>query len=276
MSEPDAPAKGPRGIQSAGVAVRILQVFGDCQGPLHLREIAAAAEVHASNAYRYLVSFCEVGMVRQQLDGRYDLGPLAIRLGLAALNRLDEFKVVTGELDRLVATTGLDAHVSLWGTAGPTVARWCGWGGELSIQVREGTVFSLTSSATGRAWAAFHNPAKLAPILDAEFERVSRSNGRPEADLRAEHEAHMEKIRADGIAASRGERRPGVGALSGPIRDRNGEMIFSFTLLGLETSFEDHPNGKLTAALREALLNTSIALGAPQLALENKLGTAKV
>lgn len=254
-------SKSPRGIQSAAVAVRILQVFTESETPLHLREIAAAAGADASNVYRYLVSFGEAGMVRQQGDGRYDLGPLAIRLGLAALGRLDEFDVVTSELERLVEATRLDAQVTLWGTAGPTVARWRGRIREMSIRVTEGTVLPLTSSATGRIWSAYQSEEVLAPILDAEIARISKTSKEAKR-FREQFDVECRQIRADGICASKGERRVGVSALCGPVFGQSGHILFSFTLMGPSEGFDVSLDGQMAQTLRHFLDATSRALGA--------------
>jgi DNA-binding IclR family transcriptional regulator len=40
----------------------------------------------AAKAHRYLVSLIRVRMVVQEATGRYDLGPLAVQLGLASLS----------------------------------------------------------------------------------------------------------------------------------------------------------------------------------------------
>jgi hypothetical protein len=55
-----------------------------------LKDLAAAAGMSAAKAHRYLVSFQRLGLVTQDpRSTRYDLGPAALQLGLAALARLD-------------------------------------------------------------------------------------------------------------------------------------------------------------------------------------------
>jgi DNA-binding IclR family transcriptional regulator len=45
------------GIQSVEVGFGLLQVLGEAQGPLMLRDLARAANMSAAKAHRYLVSF---------------------------------------------------------------------------------------------------------------------------------------------------------------------------------------------------------------------------
>jgi DNA-binding IclR family transcriptional regulator len=58
-----------------------------------LRDLAAAAQMSAAKAHRYLVSFQRLGLVVQDsANTRYELGPATLRLGLATLSRMDAVK----------------------------------------------------------------------------------------------------------------------------------------------------------------------------------------
>src|SRR3954464_16103161 len=77
-----------RGIQSIDTGIRLLEVLEKADGPLALKERSARAEMDPSGAHRYLASFVRCGLVRQEADARYDFGPLALHMGLAAIRRL--------------------------------------------------------------------------------------------------------------------------------------------------------------------------------------------
>ena len=82
------------GIQSVEVGFGLLQALGEAPGPLMLRDLARAANMSAAKAHRYLVSFQRLQLVVQDpASTRYDLGPAALKLGLAALERLDAVKL---------------------------------------------------------------------------------------------------------------------------------------------------------------------------------------
>ena len=53
------------GIQSVEVGFGLLQVLGEAQGPLMLRDLARAANMSAAKAHRYLVSFQRLQLVAQ-------------------------------------------------------------------------------------------------------------------------------------------------------------------------------------------------------------------
>ena len=82
------PASARRGIQSIEVGFRILDTIRHAGRPLPLKELADTCQMTVPNVHYYLVSFQKVGLVHQQVDtGYYGLGPYALRLGLAALDR---------------------------------------------------------------------------------------------------------------------------------------------------------------------------------------------
>jgi DNA-binding IclR family transcriptional regulator len=253
--------KAPRGIQSATVGLRVLKVLADAAGPLHLREIAAAADMDTSNVYRYLVSFGEAALVVQQADTRYDLGPFALEIGLAALRRIDGLDLAIQALNKLVAKIDLDGHVSVFGSAGPTVVRWRGRVHDVVVRVSEGTILAPLTSASGRAWGAFIEPERFEQALQTDLSRTSAS----EADRkwrRSIFEQQIAEVRRTGLSLSCGERRMGVDALSTPIFDRDGSIAFVITLLGPPETFDPGLTNAPAFALRQTAVELSHALGA--------------
>jgi len=67
------------GVKAIEIAGRILDLLAAAEQPIALRDLAAAGHMSPGKAHRYLTSF--VAGTR-----RYALGPLSMRLGLAALN----------------------------------------------------------------------------------------------------------------------------------------------------------------------------------------------
>src|SRR3546814_9440763 len=78
-----------------------------------------------SKGRRYLVSLLRCGLVEQSVTtGRYDLGPMSLRLGLTTMNRQDAIRFATEasidlnqEIDRTVL-------LSIWTERGPTIIAW--------------------------------------------------------------------------------------------------------------------------------------------------------
>ena len=77
-----------RGVQSIEVGGRLLDALVRAEGPLMLRALAEQAGLTAGQAHAYLLSFRTLGLVEQEAaTGLYRLGPYALTLGLARLDR---------------------------------------------------------------------------------------------------------------------------------------------------------------------------------------------
>ncbi|MFN3630919.1 MAG: IclR family transcriptional regulator, partial [Casimicrobiaceae bacterium] len=147
-----------RGIQSIDVGTRLLAVLAAASEALPLKELAGRAGMSAAKAHAYLVSFSRAGLIEQDaVTGRYDLGPLALRLGLASLNRLDPVRLATAALPELAAATGHSVAIAVWGNHGPTIVRFEQSARPIHVNMRTGTVMSMTETATGLALTA-HRP----------------------------------------------------------------------------------------------------------------------
>src|SRR6267142_3323492 len=85
--------KSRRGIQSFEVGTQLLVELARHVRPMALKDLAkAAGGMSTGKAHPYLVTFLKVGFVTQDAAGCYELGPLALQLGLARLQRLNAVK----------------------------------------------------------------------------------------------------------------------------------------------------------------------------------------
>ena len=109
-----------RGVQSVDIAVRLLQVIAAAPGPLSLKDVSDAAGMPPSKAHRYLASFVAAGLVTQKhRSGAYDLGRAALRLGLAAMARLDIVNDAASAMEDLVERSGATALLAVWAQSRP-------------------------------------------------------------------------------------------------------------------------------------------------------------
>jgi len=140
-------AKSQRGIQSVEIGLRVAKVLADSPGALQLKELAARAGLSPSKTHRYLVSLARGGLV-QQVDGRYDLGGMALDFGTAT------------DPDRLSGAGGLNTAAAL-SQDGSAVGSVIGF--SVSEQgLISGTFSNGRSQAIGQiALATFANPNGL-------------------------------------------------------------------------------------------------------------------
>ena len=111
------PEKPRRGIQSVEIGTQLLVALGAHVRPMGLQELGKAAGIAAGKAHPYLVSFVKVGFVVQDSTGRYELGPLALQLGLSKLQRLDPIKEATPLIESRPSTVILAGGTTFVDTA---------------------------------------------------------------------------------------------------------------------------------------------------------------
>jgi len=242
-----------RGIQSIDTGIRLLEVLERSDGPLALKELSAKADLDPSSAHRYLASFVHCGLVRQDADARYDFGPLALHIGLAAVRRLEPVQLIEQALPGLVTETGYTALLTVWSNRGPTVVHWQRSRNPFVTNLSLGSVLPITRSATGAVLVAFLPEAVTADAVAAE---ARRENVDRQAFARA-----VERARKHRLAFVDSSVIPGLSAVSAPVLQWNGEAAATVTLVGpdRELAKASHP---AVAALRRLCDRLSRDFGA--------------
>ena len=230
-----------RGVKSVEVAVAILATLARGGGPMTLTGISAMVGMPPAKVHRYLASFEAVGMVDHRRSDRYDLGSLAVEIGVAAIGRMEFVNRAADRLEELVDETGATALLSVWGDSGPTVVRWQRSNIALTTTLGLGSVLPLTRSATGRVFAAFMPPA----VVGA---RIEDALAEPDAGVsRTDLEAIVESVRRDGYASVDQAFIPGLFAISAPVLNWQGEIETAVTLISLDARLIDPTGPQLTA-----------------------------
>lgn len=202
-----------------------------------LKEMAEAADMPAAKAHAYLVSFCKLGLMEQDAaTGRYDLGPLALELGLVSLNRLDAVKIATREMTGLSQRTGQSTAIAVWGNYGPTIVRFVQSVRPIHVNMRTGTVMALGQTATGHIFAAHVTPAHIDAALAATLPEAKQRAAAKRALLALE--PVLADVRQRGLARAQGSPVPGVNAFSAPVFDDTGEIALVLTALGSAAEFD--------------------------------------
>lgn len=220
-----------RGVQSVEVSVSLLTALARHGEAMALSDLAQAAGMAPAKVHRYLASFVDCGMVRQRRSGRYDLGPRAAEIGIAAVARIDPVNRAADGLSALVEATGLSATLAVWGTHGPTVIRWEKAATPLVTTLGVGSVLPVTRSATGRVFLAWLPDRLLAALVAAEGSALAAL-----APVR-------DSIRSEGLATADQEFIPGLYALACPVFDAQQAPAAVVTLVGTKADLlaPDHP-----------------------------------
>ena len=248
--------KSQRAVQSVEVGGRLLLALADSRTALSLKDLAARAELTPSRAHPYLVSYGRLGLIEQDASGRYDLGPAALRVGLASLQRLEPMTAAEPVIRALAAQTGHAVALAVWGNFGPTVVRLIEGSEPLHVSLRIGSVLSIFDTATGRAFAA---------ALPAE--RLKQAIAGPQGQAMGsaawkqrlpELEGILKEARRHGASRAVGSPIPGVNAFSAPVFDLEGMATLVITVLDrddrLPSSWTCDSALALAAAARELTL----------------------
>ncbi|MCG7519848.1 IclR family transcriptional regulator [Ruegeria sp. Ofav3-42] len=210
-------------IQSVSIAARFLSILANSEGPLALGEIARRAETGSSTAHRYLSSLQQEGLATQEAGtGHYDLGPAALGIGLAALQRLDPIEVAARQMKELAGRVAASAGVVVWTERGPTVVRWYR-GAYFSISsLSLGDVLPIDNSACGLAFQAFLPPAM---VKVARRNQPSRTRGKPP------RREVLQDIRSSGLAELSSHLITEVTGQAVPVFDAQNEIVCAMTIV---------------------------------------------
>lgn len=251
-----------RGIQSIEVGGELLRVLAHSGEPMMLRDLAREAGMSPAKAHPYLVSFTRIGMIEQdEATGRYDLGALALELGLISLRRLSAVRIATPKIAALASAVGHAVSLAVWGTHGPTVVRLEEPSHHVHIVMRVGSVMSLLETATGRGFAAFMPTTVIATAIESKLD--SHGVGyNPKRSLKSpETTKKLEDARRYGMARAVGDPLPGVNAFAAPVFDHAGHVALVITVMGPEGTFDVRWDSAIAHALRDCAADISKRLG---------------
>lgn len=251
---------GKHGVQSLEIGMSILRAMLDGHRLMMLKDIAAAAGMPPSKAHRYLVSLIRAGLVEQDAaTSRYDLGPFALNLGLAAIDRIDRIRIGMGSIAELRDRINEATALAVWSDRGPVIVRWERPRRPITVNVVTGTVLDMLTSASGRVFAA-HLPR---PAIKALIEREFKQTALP-AELRdwAGVDAMLAQVRRDGVACVSGYHLvPGVEAVAAPVFNFKQEITLAMLVVGVQGAFDMRLDGPIVTALKDAAAQLSHSLG---------------
>ena len=251
----DEPTRAPRGIQSVEVGGQLLKVLARTGRRMALKDLAREAEMTAAKAHPYLVSFCKLGLMEQdRASGHYGLGPLAIQMGLISLQQADPVRMAVAELPSLAQEIGYTVSVAMWSGQGPVIIRVEEGPTHVYVAMRHGTPASLRHTATGKIFTAFSDPARIAPLLQAEGHRLDEPAFAQE----------LEAIRSQHLSVVENQLLSGVSALAVPVFDGFGQLVLAIAAIGPSVTLTLDPDDLPAQKLRTLARQLSQRLGAPE------------
>jgi len=257
-----APRKSSRKtVQSAETGGEILKALARLGPSMSLSQVADAAAMAPAKAHRYLQAMIGGGLASQDpVTGRYQLGPEAVAIGLAALGRIDAVGTITQLMPGLRDELGHTCFLAVWGNRGSTVVRVFEALGQITIVTRVGSVLPLLNSATGMMFAAFLDPAEINAMEGPEAQDFRKQLKASDSGLAA----RLAAVRAARLSIVRGELVLGIDAISVPVLNAELKIAGVVTALGPTRAFDAAPDGPVAQRLMALAATASAALGAPK------------
>jgi DNA-binding IclR family transcriptional regulator len=213
-----------KGVKSIEVGIPLVTALAESTGPMSLKALSAVAKLPPGKAHRYLASFARCELIAQDAEtGQYDLGPLALRLGFAAQNRIDALQRGTLCLERLARESRHTAMLTCWSQRGPVILRWVQGSRPVYTTLSLGAVLPLLRSATGHIYLAFLPEALTKPLVTREV--------RPSIQARLNIISIKAQVRQSGYGQVSGDLIPGLIATAAPIFDGHGTLVSALTLI---------------------------------------------
>jgi DNA-binding IclR family transcriptional regulator len=254
-------AKQRRGIQSIEVGGQLLVALVQNGGPMTLRDLSRAAGMPPAKAHPYLVSFGNLGLVKQDPHtAEYLLGPLALQLGLIALHGLDPVNEALAEVGQLAAAIEQAVAIAVWGNHGATIVHYQESNNPIHVNMRTGTVMSLVETATGRTFAAYLPPKLCEKLAQEEIRRIA-DGATAARELERQFDSALNEIRRRGLARALGKPMPGINALCAPVFDHGGNIVVVITAMGPAGSFDAAWDGAIARQIRQCAERVSQRLG---------------
>jgi len=233
MSEP---GEGKHGVQSIEIGMQVLRALAGGDRAMMLKDIAAAAGMPASKAHRYLVSLIRAGMVEQDRGtSLYDLGPLALHVGLAAIDRLDRVQLGLNAIAELRDQVNETTALSVWSDNGPIIVRDERPRRAITVNVVTGTALDVLSSASGQIFGAYLPREQISHLIEAELK-----DGRAPADCKS---------------------WPAIEAIGEPVFNAAGSITLTMLVVGIQGMFDMSADGPVVRQLKLAANQLSERLG---------------
>jgi DNA-binding IclR family transcriptional regulator len=250
-------------------AMAILQAFPVGNEALSPRDIAGRTAISLPTVYRLARALEDHGLLRKEGE-RFKLGVALMHLGARAAQGIELRRDVRPHLEWLSERTGENAELHVRQEAARIPIELAQSSHHLRPFVELGAPLPLHLGAAGKvllAWLPEPEQASLATASAARFGAAEALD----AELLLER---LRKVRAEGWAASDGERSPGVAAIAAPVFGAGGEVEGALLISAPSVRLPVRQRRKFVPLVREAAARVSRDVGyADGLRLSSMEGT---
>ncbi|MEX2540619.1 MAG: IclR family transcriptional regulator [Trueperaceae bacterium] len=246
-------------IKSIHKATAVLLFLASSHEGRTFTEIREALGIGKSTAHRFLATLENNGLVRRTRDdGRYYLGLVALRIGVAAGNQLELRKSIRPFLTELTQRTGETSNLVVLDGTKPVFIDNVESTNTLRIYSRVGRHTSPYATSAGKALLAYQSPTYVEEVLASEaFERrTERTIVSREVFL-----AELERVRRQGFAVDDEEGELGARCVGAPIINGPGIALAAISISGPSARVSQQRVPELARIVVEVAEHAQRALG---------------
>ena len=212
------------GVGVVDKSAAVLEALADAGGACSLADPVARTGISRATTHRLAVALEVHGLVRRDAEGRFALGPRLVGLGRLAAAGWPLADAARPALDALRLETGESV--------------------QLYVRVGDHRVCLVS----------LESAQELRTIV-TEGARLPLGRGSAGLILAGDGDGAGERW-----VASRGEREPGVGSVSAPVRDASGALVAAVGISGPLHRLGDDPGARFGPAVAEAARAVAAAL----------------
>jgi len=212
----------PEGPRSPLRVMHIIELLAGASRGLSLAAMTEALHIPKTSLLNHLRVLVRAGYADLR-DGRYTLGPSAMRLGVviaADVGVLTAARPVAADLAAKSGETAMFATLDERLSEAVCIDVVDGMH-DIRYSPRVGSRWPLYSTGMGRALLAFQDAATIDQYL--ERADVTARTATTVTDRSRLHRL-LDDVRARGVAVTEGEHTPGAGAVAAPVMERDGRV----------------------------------------------------
>ncbi len=216
-------------MQSVERTISLMEQLSKFKDGIGINELSNRLDLPLSTTHRILTALKEKGYVNQDsYSKRYSLGIEVLTLAVRFINELDIVKIAKPILNNLSTKYGQLVYISVIENDKVVCVDMVNNARNMKYFVQIGTTMPAYCAASAKAIVAFQNKDIINGIIEKEkFYKFTKNTFSTKEEVVGE----LEKVVEIGYAFCDEEMEEGVQAIATPIRDREGKVVASITIM---------------------------------------------
>jgi IclR family acetate operon transcriptional repressor len=260
-ASPAAPAAGAPDeryvIPNLRNACRILKLLGNHPDGLKAADLARELDIPVTTTLRIMTTLHLEGLARKN-EGRYELGPVLIQLGTAAMAGTEIRELAQPVLQRLTETTAETSHLAIPCDDRSLIVAVQDSPHPLRAASRPGYLAELHCSSTGKVFLAFLYQGRVAEVVPADS-LIARTPHTLTSLTKLKREVELTRER--GFSLDDEEYHSGVRCIAAPVFGSDGQVVAAIGVTASIVRFSSARIPEMAGKVRAAAAELSELLG---------------